>query len=257
MLVNFFVVGVQKGGTTALDTMLRKHPAIQMASVKEVHFFDNEAVDWANPDYRLLHRNFDWSARPAMRGETTPIYIYWPRCLERLQAYNPYARLVLGLRHPSLRAFSHWKMERQRLDESLTFSDAIRSGRSRVADAENAAHRVHSYVERGFYHIQISRLLTLFPREQIHFFRTDHLWTDPKGSLAAIQDFLSVPRRLTSERSYIVPLESNQTLTMAPDDRLLLDDLYKSSIEAAARLTGLDLSDWLQPGYLEPMTPDA
>ncbi|MCA0448534.1 MAG: sulfotransferase, partial [Proteobacteria bacterium] len=39
--VDFFIAGVQKGGTTALDHYLRDHPAIQMASVKEVHAFDD------------------------------------------------------------------------------------------------------------------------------------------------------------------------------------------------------------------------
>lgn len=44
-LVDFFIAGVQKGGTTALDAMLRAHPALQMAARKEVHFFDKDGLD--------------------------------------------------------------------------------------------------------------------------------------------------------------------------------------------------------------------
>ena len=40
--VDFFLIGVQKGGTTALATHFQKQPTIQMARVKEVHYFDDE-----------------------------------------------------------------------------------------------------------------------------------------------------------------------------------------------------------------------
>ena len=61
MQVDFFIIGVQKGGTTAIDSYLRHHPSVQMASVKEIHFFDDEQIDWSNPDYTRLHAQFDWS----------------------------------------------------------------------------------------------------------------------------------------------------------------------------------------------------
>ena len=40
--VNFLIAGTQKGGTTALDEYLRKHPQICMSTKKEVHFFDED-----------------------------------------------------------------------------------------------------------------------------------------------------------------------------------------------------------------------
>jgi hypothetical protein len=47
--VGFYIVGVQKAGTTALDFFLRRHDAIEMAAGKEAHHFDNEKIDWRNP----------------------------------------------------------------------------------------------------------------------------------------------------------------------------------------------------------------
>src|SRR5262249_32624193 len=49
MLVDFFIVGTQKAGTSALDRYLRQFRTVQMANVKEIHFFDDEDMDWSKP----------------------------------------------------------------------------------------------------------------------------------------------------------------------------------------------------------------
>ena len=41
------------------DGYLRQSPRVQMARRKEVHFFDNETLDWSAPDYASLHSEFD------------------------------------------------------------------------------------------------------------------------------------------------------------------------------------------------------
>jgi hypothetical protein len=253
--VDFFIAGVQKGGTTALDAMLRHHPAIQMSDVKEAHVFDDETMDWSAPDYGRLHRHFAWSQVDVLRGEASPIYVYWPNSLERLKAYNPSAKLIVGLRHPAFRAFSHWKMERSRNAETLSFSEAIRAGRERVRTASGGVDRVFSYVERGLYGAQIERLQKFFPASQLHVFRTDALWLEPEATVRAIEVFLGIEPCLLPRREYIVPFASDPAPMMSAEDRNLLDDIFQESIETAAKATGLDLKDWLSPDYAEPMRP--
>ena len=104
-LVNFIVVGVQKAGTTALFDYLGDSPAVALSKVKEVHFFDDETVDWSKPDYGPYHAQFESSAPAALHGEATPIYLYWPGSLERIAAYNPDIRLIVMLRDPVERAW--------------------------------------------------------------------------------------------------------------------------------------------------------
>ncbi len=249
MRVDFFVVGAQKSGTTALDAFLRRHPQIEMAAVKEPHFFDDDALDWSAPDYGALHRHYDWSA-PRIRGEATPIHSYWPNSIERICAYNPHARIIMGLRHPALRAFSHWRMETARGAESLPFSNAIREGRARMG---RAPHRVYSYVERGFYARQVERLLACFPARHVHFFRTDALWLAPENTLTRILALVGASEaQLAQGREYIVPLVS-QPMWAAADDLEYLRQVFAADVARTAELTGLDLSDWLEPGYCEPM----
>jgi hypothetical protein len=254
--VDFFIAGVQKSGTTALDRYLRQHASIRMAKRKELHFFDDEAVDWTAPDYSRLHQAFDWNAPSGIvRGEATPIYTYWPNALDRLKQYNPSAKIIVGLRHPAFRAYSHWRMEAKRGADNVPFAEAIRAGRQRVAASPGGAHRVFSYVERGYYFSQMDRLVGLFSRPQVLFFRTDRLWENPNGILRQVQDLLGIPAFDEISPSYIVPEFTWTEAVPAPEDRAYLDALYADDIRQTAGLTGLALDDWLDSSYAEQMRP--
>ena len=127
MKLLFFIAGAQKSGTTALDRFLRRNPAVQMATPKELHFFDDDRLDWSRPDYNRLHRSFQPGDPHRVKGEATPAYLYWPPALERIRTYNPEARIIVSLRHPTFRAFSHWRMASQRGREALSFAASISS----------------------------------------------------------------------------------------------------------------------------------
>ena len=191
--VNFIVIGAQKAGTTALYDYLADDPAIGLSDVKEVHFFDDESRDWAAPDFGAYHAHFAADG-PEIRGEATPIYIYWPNALERIRAYNPAMRLILLLRDPVERAWSHWRMETARGVEQRPFAWCIRRGRQRLFQVEPwGHHREFSYVERGFYAAQIARLFEVFPRDQVLILRAEDLRADPNPVLGRISAFLGAP----------------------------------------------------------------
>ena len=243
--VRFLIAGVQKGGTTALDGYLRDHPEVQMAATKEAHFFDDESIDWANPDYGRYHALFTEDGR--LRGEATPIYLYWPNCLERIARYDPGTRLILLFRDPVGRAWSHWKMERDRGWESEPFAWSVREGRRRVSNdpATPGFHRVFSYVERGLYAVQLERLLKLFPREQLLLLRSDDLSADPDAVLSRVCAFLEV-----AQPAAVTPRRDNVARDDAPPpeaDAAYLRSLYADDVRRFARLSGLDVAGWLTP----------
>ena len=250
-MVNFFIVGVQKGGTTALDAYLRSSRHVQMSSRKEIHFFDCEDIDWSRPDYHALFNQFSWKAGSApCRGEATPIYSYWPNSLERLQRYNPEAKLILCLRHPAFRAHSHWRMEMRRGSETLSFEQAIAHvGRRRVQASKGCVHRMFSYVERGFYAEQILNMKRLFPTGQLLFLRTDELWRDPMRVLTRVHAFLGVPPPNAVERAYVTPVDALGLGAIPKEALSMLNTLYADDIKLTCRLSGIDLDDWMSPDY--------
>jgi hypothetical protein len=238
--VAFIIAGVQKAGTTALFDYLGEAPELSLSRDKEVHFFDDEAQDWARPDYAAYHANFaDFDGRP--RGEATPIYLYWPDSLERIAAYNPAARLIVMLRDPVDRAFSHWKMEYARGVETRPFAWCIREGRQRSFDVEPwGFHRELSYVERGFYGEQMARLLGLFPREQVLVLPSDDLRREPGATLARVRAFLGLaPAPAPLAREVHVAREMDYGSDLTPADVDHLRRVYARDLARLADLTGV------------------
>lgn len=237
-VVSFLVAGVQKAGTTALYDYLRTHPQLCLPGVKEPHFFDDDTRDWDDPDYRTYEALFD-RANGRLCGECTPIYLYWPNCLERVRAYNPAMKFVVSLRDPVERAWSHYRMELARGVEPLPFSRAIREGRDRFSRETSFGghHRVYSYVERGFYAAQLQRLHEIFGRDQIFTLDAQQLRSNPRVSLDRLCDFLDVDPFAT-----VSPLTSHQGIqpddgqSLTRIDRAYLEDLFREDQE---RLRGM------------------
>jgi hypothetical protein len=229
MLVKFLVCGVQKGGTSALDQYLRMHPDISMASTKEVHFFDNESqfVN-AAPDYNRYHSFFDPSKNNLL-GESTPIYAYWQPSMKRIWQYNKDMKLILVLRNPISRAYSHWKMERIRGSEGLPFWDAITQERERCFQALPYQHRVFSYVDRGFYSEQIRRMRRFFPDENILVLNNDNLRRFPDITVNQVFNFLGA-----RELKAIEPIEAHSRryeVPMSDIERAYLQHIYSGEFE--------------------------
>lgn len=244
--VSFLVAGVQKGGTTALFRYLDDLSGVQMAPAKEVHFFDDETtVDWTRPDYAALDAAFPAvDGRPC--GEATPIYLYWPNSLERIARYNPAMKLIFLFRDPVARAWSQWKMEYARGWETEPFARCIREGRARVDSAEAPGfHRVHSYVERGFYGRQLDRLFGLFPREQVLLLTSDGLKADPTATLRAIAAFLGVapPAGPAPHRRELVAKDMDYGAAITPEDVAYLRALFAEDLGRFEKMSGLRLGE--------------
>ncbi|OXE36294.1 MAG: sulfotransferase [Phenylobacterium zucineum] len=232
--IDFIIIGAQKAGTTALFDHLSDDPALSLSKVKEVHFFDNETLDWGSPDYNLYHSQFDWTGAP-IRGEATPIYFYWPGALERIAVYRRDIKLILLLRDPVERAWSHWRMEHTRGAETLPFGQAIRRGRQRLFQAEPwGHHRVFSYVERGFYAEQLERLFGIFGPEQLLILQSDDLSQDPDTVLTKINAFIGAPPPpKTTPRQVHVGQDMGQ---MDENDRAFLTAIYARDQDRLATL---------------------
>ncbi len=242
--VDFVICGTQKGGTTALDAYLREHPQVCMAERKEVHFFDDDAhFDGDEPDYAPYHACFEPGRSHRLLGEATPIYMYWRQAPRRLHAYNPDLKLIVLLRNPIERAYSHWNMQRTKDLEDLSFEDAIHAEQSRARAAWPSQNRLHSYVERGFYLEQLRRLWAHFPREHVLVLKSEDLKRDPQATLDAVCDFLGVrrlehvPRKDVHSRPYASGLSASM--------RAHLREVFAADVHALERELGWDCSDWL------------
>jgi hypothetical protein len=238
-IVGAQIIGTQKGGTTALFDFLSEHYQIGTPSgIKETHFFDNEALfESGPPDHGAYESLFESNANTIIRLEATPIYMYWRPVASRLAAYNPALKLIMILRDPVERAISQWQMEFSRGTEADTFQVAIERELEYVNRGEQ--RRVRSYIDRGYYGLQIRRLLTFFPREQMLFLRQEDLLSDHRGSLGRAYAFLGVeePPHFPTQR-IIRPIETRTVLpAIQADIREKLRLLFLPDLEEVEKMT--------------------
>jgi hypothetical protein len=133
-------------------------------------------------------------------------------------------------------------MEYARGAETRPFAWCVREGRWRVGTDPSAPgfHRVHSYVERGFYGAQLERLLRIFPREQTLFLRSDDLRAEPERILRTVCDFLNAPHfdRVDARESHVAKnIDYGDEIT--EDDRLYLKSMFATDQLNFTQLSGL------------------
>jgi hypothetical protein len=241
----FVIAGAQKSGTTTLDAIFREHPQIQMASVKETHFFDDEHLDWRSPDYGALDAYFARSD-DRLRGEATPVTMYWRPAVRRLHEYNPEIRIIVILRDPVTRAYSNWRMEQVVGRETLSFSQAIREGRYRVQrqGTTEGLHRFVAYIERSQYGEQLDYLTSYFPKRNVHCEIFEEFFHDRSAGLDRIANFLNIdpfPADIAE-----LQLNSGQTESSIPlpEDIEFLAELFQDQVKSVEQFLGRPVASW-------------
>jgi hypothetical protein len=122
-LPNFLGIGVPRAGTTWLHELLHDHPRVFVPDGrKELHYFDVN-----------FERGVEWYAHffpPAGRfdavGEITPHYLFCEPCLDRIAAMPSVERLIVLLRNPTHRAYSHYGLALRNWNYRGTFREFLR-----------------------------------------------------------------------------------------------------------------------------------
>jgi hypothetical protein len=184
-----------------------------------VHYFD---LNLARGE-RWYRANFGKAGEPGLNFESSPYYLFHPAVPARAHALVPDARLIVLLRNPVRRAYSHYWHERDTQRENLTFEEAVAAEPQRLADAEeklargeierSTAHQHHSYLARGRYAEQLRRWLQCYPRERILVLRFEDLATHPMAVLGETLEYLGLP---PIGRVQLEPRNTRKYPAMAP-----------------------------------------
>lgn len=212
ILPEFLIVGAQRSGTTSLHRYLVQHPAVAPAAfdLKGVHYFDTHFTkgwSWYRGHFPTVLQARYVARRvgtPLVTGEGSPYYMFHPLAPERIAAALPQAKLIVLLRDPVKRAYSHYQhMLFEGLERLPSFEEAIEREPQRLAgEVEKIVadpgyvsfhHQHHSYLARGRYAEQVERLYSLFPEHQILLMETSRLTADPAAGLQRVLDFLGLP----------------------------------------------------------------
>lgn len=232
-VVEFIIIGVQKGGTTALAFNISKHPDIYInnnknPSISEVHFFD---INWKNGiDY---YKNlFDYSKK--IVGEKTPNLLYLKYVYPLIQAVNPFVKLIICLRNPITRAYSHWRMIKNKYKNIKSFEEEIQFEIDYTLDENITAYTAsRHFIKRGFYYEQLIELFKWFPRHNILILFQEELLKSTTDYYNKVFDFLNVGNFQTKNeivyetenKQYINPLIYNKLKAIYKDSTERLEQL--------------------------------
>ena len=205
-LPHFVIAGAPKAGTTALHAALTTHPELYLSPVKEPKFYltdgrpppragqrgpgdAHSAREWVWRRDRYV-RLFAGAPEPAVRGESTPFYLYDRAAQRRLVADVPGVKVIAVVRDPVDRAYSNWvHLRADGLEPVADFGAAVRAEDERVA-----AGWAPFWHYRGLsrYGEQLRDLRTLLPAEQLLVLRYRQVVEQPGETLDRVSTFLGV-----------------------------------------------------------------
>jgi Sulfotransferase family len=210
---DFLVIGAQRAGTSWLHFTLKRHSALWLPPIKEIHHFDNRSpgrtwanatrwrrvwgarrglLDWWMIDFLLGDGSDSWYARlfheaqlrGRIAGEITPAYAtLTTETFCRIHKMNPQVKIIFVMRDPVQRAWSSVKrslLKRKEAESVILVERAL-----------DLASR-HQHMARSSYTETIKRIESVFHSSHIYFCFFDDLAVQPANFVAGILSFLEV-----------------------------------------------------------------
>jgi|TARA_B110000305_G_scaffold242093_1_gene319814 hypothetical protein len=164
MKVDFFIVGAPKAGTTSLYKYLNQHQDVVMSSVKEPNYFSNEELESQDlyyaskniTDEKDYHSLFQANGEKKKLGEASVSYLFYPKVSKRIFTYNKDAKIIIILRNPVDRAYSHYKMDFRLGFVKRDFEDLV------LNNNQEGSLFYQQYIDLGLYHLQVKSYIDEF-----------------------------------------------------------------------------------------------
>jgi hypothetical protein len=202
-LPDFYLLGHGKSGTSALYTMLARHPQV-FVGLKEPRFFAEEMHENDIPrpggTPRTLEEYKAWFARASPEqtvGDISPWYLWSKDAARRIAEVTPDAKLIAILREPTSFLLSLHRQWLQFYIESETdFQRAIELEPARREGRETPVNgywpKALFYSDHVRYVEQLERYRSRFPPENMMLLIYDDYRRDNEGTLRSVLRFIGV-----------------------------------------------------------------
>ncbi len=252
-IVDFFIIGWPKTGSTSLDNYLSQHPEIEMAAKKESYFFAKDIIKQADDighGYHYKYRSdadynslFETKSSSRIKGESSVFYIISQDALENIKKHNPNAKLIVLLREPSELLASwyyhlkqHSRENAHSIQEALMLQELRRGGKKIPLNTNTPIHLQYDEILNFPKHI--NKMLTLFNRENVKFIIYDDFKNDTLKIVQEVFHFLDV------NSSFTPGLEKKNVSRIVKNDKTkVLVDSNKKNVVRILRASGLLKTD--------------
>lgn len=192
MKVNTFIVGAPKAGTSSLHFYLNQHSQVCMSSIKEPNFFSAKEVEnlYYNSDIVSSTKDYNslFESDLKIKGESSVSYLYYPQVARRIYEYNNDAKIIIMLRNPTFRLFSHYLMDKRLGFCSVSLQE--------IYDNRGTYPLFfQQFFSLGNYSEQIKKYQEFFDKSQILILLYDDLKLDTKSVVERVFSFLDVEKK--------------------------------------------------------------
>ena len=210
LLPDFIIIGGQKCGTTSLYHYLNQHPQVHMSHGKELHYFDlnfDKGQTWYRTQFPLAsQKTYAQQIKKThfLTGESSPYYMFHPHTPRRMAEMLPEVKLIVLLRNPIDRAYSHYYHQVKKKRETLPFAEAIdreaewltQEMQKILADEYYYSYNHHhlAYLARSIYIDQLLYWEKFFERCQMLVLNSEMLFSNPTATFDQVLDFLGLSR---------------------------------------------------------------
>ncbi len=192
------------GGTSTLHLWLNRHPQIGLSKPKELHYF----CECPAPHLRAADNFDDYTSFLAedvpVTGESSPCYLFYPKTPGKIASHYPDALILISLRDPVERFWSHYLMNEIYRATGLTPEAVLEA-----CLARGRTNALEDIFGMGLYHDQVQRYADTFGRDRLLVTFLEEMEADPEGTLGSVFKFLDLePVRVNSairDKQYAEP----------------------------------------------------
>jgi len=216
-LPDFIIAGAMKSGTTTLHAILNQHPDIFIPD-DELHFFDMDNIvqhadfnffekgRWHCHDlskspehyWRWYSQKFQPANAGVLLGEDSTTYLASETAIKRIAQQNKNIKLIIMLRQPTARAYSHyWHM--------------VQAGRAMFSFEDMLKISPLHLVNRSDYFKQLSVLFNYVDKKHVKVVLFEDFLDNKKTVLSDVCDFLNIDFNKLPVSAY--ELHKNKTKT--------------------------------------------
>lgn len=230
--INLFIVGAVKSGTTSLYHYLKQHNSVFFPLVKEPNYYSDinseEKHVYQKPKPNKFYHNkiinnkedyfslYKGSEDYTIVGDASPSYLWDTNSAARIKKDFPNAKIIIILRNPAQRAFSHYLMNlRSGLEKEEDFLTAL------LRDEKNK-HQIWGdnksmlYTSLGMYSSQVQSYYDHFEKKDIKVLIYEDFYENVESGISKLFEFLEIP----DIQSHTLNLDGSYNVYKSPKNKL-------------------------------------
>ena len=190
---NFFIVGTSRAGTTSLYNYLSSINEIYLAPKGKIHYFFPQEFMKGNAKGEYL-KIFEKIKNQKAIGEYAG-YLDSEESPNLIKSTISNPKIIICLRNPIERGFSHYLMSVREGSEKNDFSNSFEKFMNPI-DKNSIFYK--RYIELGLYYEKVKRFLDIFGKENVMIIIFEEFTQNPKKIFQELLDFLEIKSDIPS-----------------------------------------------------------